>query len=57
MINLLNDPALSDEIGPYAVPRTATDDVGMYDPAPEHTPPTENNTVVDMLYGPRGTLS
>lgn len=30
VVNLLNDPNLAEEIGPYAIPRTATEDVGTF---------------------------
>jgi hypothetical protein len=59
VVNLLNDPGLAEEIGPYVQPRTAAaDDVGMF--APESRPsisPSQSNSLSEMLYGSSGTLT
>jgi hypothetical protein len=59
VINLLNDPNLAEEIGPYAQPRTAAaDDVGTF--VSESRSPNsinQNTSISDMLYGSSGTFA
>jgi hypothetical protein len=59
VINLLNDPNLAEEIGPYVQPRTAAvDDVGTFIPeSPSPISVNHNTSISDMLYGSSGTLA
>jgi hypothetical protein len=59
VINLLNDPNLAEEIGPYVQPRTAAaGDVGTFVPESRSSIFVNQNTSIsDMLYGSSGTFA